>query len=77
LCTCTLWIIGEYSTSEADISAALETVKGAIGPLPLFREDDGAEDGEENGVSTAAPMQARVLTVLSRGRPFNAMFNLR
>lgn len=59
VCTCSLWIIGEYSASEADIAAALDTVKGAIGPLPLFREDDGGGEGEENGTSAPAPAQVR------------------
>ena len=61
VCTCSLWIIGEYSASEADINAAMDTVKAAIGPLPLFRDDDGAADAEENGTSAPAPAQVRVL----------------
>ena len=59
VCTCSLWIIGEYSASEADIAAAIKCVRGAIGPLPLFREDDGTAEGEENGTSAPAPAQAR------------------
>ena len=62
--SCSLWIIGEYSASESDIAAALDTIKGAIGPLPLFREDDGTMEGEENGTSAPAPAQVRMLTIV-------------
>ena len=70
--SCSLWIIGEYSASEADIAAALDTVKGAIGPLPLFREDDGTAEGEENGNTAPAPAQVCCLQTCGPGRGFQA-----
>ncbi len=39
--------------------------QGAIGPLPLFREDDGTAEGEENGTSAPAPAQVRAHTIAS------------
>ena len=39
--------------------------QGAIGPLPLFREDDGTAESEENGTSAPAPAQVRAHTIAS------------
>lgn len=36
VCTCALWIIGEYSASEAEVGQALGTIKQSLGDLPFY-----------------------------------------
>ncbi|DBB17526.1 hypothetical protein WJX82_003794 [Trebouxia sp. C0006] len=48
VCSCTLWIIGEYCDQKDDIYAALETIKSALGPLPFFHDEDEAEKGRDD-----------------------------
>ena len=40
VCTCGLWIIGEYSTGQSDIEAALKV--GRRGVLSWYLTDQGA-----------------------------------
>ncbi|KAK9833410.1 hypothetical protein WJX81_002667 [Elliptochloris bilobata] len=54
VCTCALWIVGEYCTSPDDISAALEVIKASLGPLPFVREDADGEEPGANGTEPAA-----------------------
>lgn len=59
VCSCALWILGEYSSSAADIDAAQEVIKQGLGPLPLLSE--GTEDAaEEDAKKEAAPAPATV-----------------
>ncbi|KAA6416886.1 MAG: coatomer subunit beta-1-like [Trebouxia sp. A1-2] len=48
VCSCTLWILGEYCDQKDDIYAALETIKSALGPLPFFHDEDEAEKGKDD-----------------------------
>merc|ERR1711970_1711607 len=43
VCSCGLWILGEYSNTKEEIESALEVIKESVGPLPFFYndEDDG------------------------------------
>jgi hypothetical protein len=36
VCSTSLWILGEYSTTADDIGGALGVIKSALGPLPLL-----------------------------------------
>jgi coatomer subunit beta len=44
VCSCALWILGEYSASPDEVQATVEVIKQALGPLPLLSARDG-EDG--------------------------------
>ncbi|KAK9813120.1 hypothetical protein WJX72_009365 [[Myrmecia] bisecta] len=50
VCSCALWIIGEFCTKEEDIDMALEVIRSSLGPLPFFKGPE--EEGE------AAPPEA-------------------
>nr|BAC87706.1 coatomer subunit beta [Botryococcus braunii] len=57
VCSCALWIIGEYCTSQADIVAAFEVIKAALGTLPFFRENEGeGEATDQLEEELAAPV---------------------
>lgn len=66
---CALWIISEYCVSQEEVLAAVEMLKGCLGPLPLFREsEDGEEEVQEAEVaSVPAPIQKARPAVLADG----------
>ena len=41
-----LWTLGEFCSAPGDVAAALETVKAALGPLPIVKEDKKAPSGD-------------------------------
>ncbi|QDZ25483.1 subunit beta of coatomer [Chloropicon primus] len=43
VCSCSLWILGEYSNTAEEVMTALEAIKECVGPLPFFHTDE--EDG--------------------------------
>lgn len=49
-----LWILGQYSCSADQVSAALEAVLGAVGPIPFVKEEETSEQGpaEPSGTTT-------------------------
>jgi len=63
VCSCALWIMGEYAASPEQIEAAVEVIKAGLGPLPFFSDADEeenktAEEGvapKETGPSVARP----------------------
>lgn len=36
VCSCALWILGEYSASVEDVEAAVDVIKQSLGPMPLL-----------------------------------------
>eukprot|EP00877_Chromochloris_zofingiensis_P001624 jgi/Chrzof1/11462/Cz05g37150.t1 len=46
VCSCALWVLGEYSKSEVEIRAALDVIQAGLGPLPLLAQPS---DEEANG----------------------------
>ncbi|KAL4452385.1 hypothetical protein ABPG75_008047 [Micractinium tetrahymenae] len=53
VCSCALWIISEYCTRSAEeIAAAVEMIKGCLGPLPLFKEREAGEEEEAEAPSS-------------------------
>lgn len=53
VCSCALWILGEYSTSLEDLKGAMEVIKQALGPLPLLADPE--EDKEEEASTPSSP----------------------
>ncbi|KXZ45907.1 hypothetical protein GPECTOR_49g491 [Gonium pectorale] len=63
--SCALWIMGEYCASTSEITAALATLKEALGPLPFLTEGEA----EEAAAATAAGAVAAPAPVLGSKRP--------
>lgn len=64
VCSCALWIMGEYSASADEIDAAVSTIKQHMGPLPLMGEADAAaENGVEDPKTAAAALSASLPAV--------------
>lgn len=58
VCSCALWIISEYCCRSAEeIGAAVEMIKGCLGPLPLFKERGEEEEEEAEAPSLPIPIQ--------------------
>jgi coatomer subunit beta len=46
---CALWIFGEYCTGADAIEMGIDTIKTAIGPLPIFTSSDEQDEAELHG----------------------------
>ncbi len=71
MCSCALWILGEYSTTVEEIEATVDTIKQSVGPLPLLaKEGDEAEAAGTAAAGSApatAPTGSRRPAVLADG----------
>ncbi|XP_047968803.1 coatomer subunit beta-1-like [Salvia hispanica] len=63
VCSCALWIIGEYSLSLSEVESAISTIKQCLGDLPFFSVSENEEDADS---SKKPPQQASSITVSSR-----------
>ncbi|KAL1532858.1 coatomer subunit beta-1-like [Salvia divinorum] len=62
VCSCALWIIGEYSLSLSEVESAISTIKQCLGDLPFF----SVSENEDAADSSKKPQQASSITVSSR-----------
>ncbi|KAJ4848887.1 hypothetical protein Tsubulata_042586 [Turnera subulata] len=62
VCSCALWIIGEYCLSLSEVESGIATIKQCLGELPFF---SASEEGE-NPDASKKPQQATSVTVSSR-----------
>lgn len=42
VCTTVLWILAEYSREVSDVTAAIDTILGSLGPTPFSKDAGGA-----------------------------------
>ncbi|GMH39677.1 hypothetical protein BSKO_07575 [Bryopsis sp. KO-2023] len=69
VCSCALWILGEFSQSPTEITDGLKVIKEALGPLPLVPPEVSpteGDDGEENETAGKSSTEASVLPTSSR-----------
>ncbi|XVF48191.1 hypothetical protein PTKIN_Ptkin03bG0170700 [Pterospermum kingtungense] len=62
VCSCALWIIGEYCLSLSEVESGIATIKQCLGELPFYSV---SEEGEATDASKKSP-QANSITVSSR-----------
>ena len=62
VCSCALWILGEYCFSIPEVGSGIETIRQCIGDLPFFRAN---EDGEAPNVLKGS-QQVSSITVSTR-----------
>ncbi|XP_022729382.1 coatomer subunit beta-1 [Durio zibethinus] len=62
VCSCALWIIGEYCLSLSEVESGIATIKQCLGELPFYSV---SEEGEVTDASKKTP-QANSITVSSR-----------
>ncbi|CAN4118777.1 unnamed protein product [Withania somnifera] len=62
VCSCALWIIGEYCISLSEVESGIATIKQCLGDLPFY---SASEEGEAND-SSKKPQQINSTTVSSR-----------
>lgn len=62
VCSCALWIIGEYCLSLAEVESGIATIKQCLGELPFYTP---TEEGESQDTSKTS-QQANSMTVSSR-----------
>ncbi|CAL0308605.1 unnamed protein product [Lupinus luteus] len=63
VCSCALWIIGEYCLSLSEVESGIASIKQCLGDLPFYT---AAEEGEGHDASKSAPKQVSSTTVSSR-----------
>ncbi len=39
VCSCALWILGEYSEDVSEIEGAISSIKASLGPLPFLSKE--------------------------------------
>ncbi|XP_028776867.1 coatomer subunit beta-1-like [Neltuma alba] len=64
VCSCALWIIGEYCLSLSEVESGIATIKQCVGDLPFYTLN---EEGEGKDTSKSAPLVS--LTSVSSRRP--------
>lgn len=69
VCSCAMWILGEFSTSKQDIGDALDVVKQAIGPLPLIPAEATPEEGQEDGTGATEENTPAASSIPASSRP--------
>lgn len=63
VCSCALWIIGEYCQSLSEVENGIATIKQCLGELPFFSV---SEEGEDTDSSKKVQQQANSTTISSR-----------
>ncbi|KAB8114405.1 hypothetical protein EE612_053800 [Oryza sativa] len=63
VCSCALWILGEYSLSLSEVESAISTIKQCLGDLPFYTV---SEEGESTDASKPAQPVVNSVTVSSR-----------
>ncbi|XP_015894017.3 coatomer subunit beta-1 [Ziziphus jujuba] len=64
VCSCALWIIGEYCLSLSEVESGIATIKQCLGDLPFFTATEEGE-GQESS-KTSNPVTVSSTTVSSR-----------
>ncbi|KAL2465006.1 Coatomer subunit beta-1 [Abeliophyllum distichum] len=62
VCSCSLWIIGEYCLSLSEVESGISTIKQCLGDLPFF----SVSEEEEAADSTKKPLLTNSTTISSR-----------
>ncbi|XP_009781478.1 coatomer subunit beta-1 [Nicotiana sylvestris] len=65
VCSCALWIIGEYCLSLSEVESGIATIKQCLGDLPFYSV---SEESEATDSSKKTP-QANSITTVSSRRP--------
>ncbi|XP_044471666.1 coatomer subunit beta-1-like [Mangifera indica] len=63
VCTCALWIIGEYCQSLSEVESGIASIKQCLGDLPFFSI---SEEGEDIDNTAKKAPQANSITVSSK-----------
>ncbi|ERN11735.1 hypothetical protein AMTRI_Chr03g45050 [Amborella trichopoda] len=67
VCSCALWIIGEYCLSLSEVESAISTIKQCLGDLPFYTATEEGEGGvDSKGSNANRTQQATSITVSSR-----------
>ncbi|RYR41015.1 hypothetical protein Ahy_A09g046749 isoform A [Arachis hypogaea] len=63
VCSCALWIIGEYCLSLSEVESGIATIKQCLGDLPFYTVSEEGEGGQDASRTT---QQVNSTTVSSR-----------
>ncbi|KAF6152121.1 hypothetical protein GIB67_031443 [Kingdonia uniflora] len=66
VCSCALWIIGEYCLSLSEVESGIETIKQCLGELPFFTI---TEEGESGDMSSKPSQQLSSSVTVSSRKP--------
>ncbi|CAM6088738.1 unnamed protein product [Calypogeia fissa] len=72
VCTCALWIIGEYCLSLAEVEGGISTIQQSLGDLPFFTVAEEGESTEQAGgksSTTQGPAHPPAVSSASSKRP--------
>ncbi|CAN6458868.1 unnamed protein product [Victoria cruziana] len=66
VCSCALWIIGEYCLSTSEVENGISTIKQCLGDLPFFSIAEEGENAGSQGAASSKPQHPTSVTVSSR-----------
>ncbi|EFJ07199.1 hypothetical protein SELMODRAFT_448563 [Selaginella moellendorffii] len=69
VCSCALWIIGEYCQSLPEIESAISTIKECLGDLPFFTVAEDGEAADQSSASKAPAPTSKQTTSVGSKRP--------
>ncbi|CAI9097606.1 OLC1v1034077C1 [Oldenlandia corymbosa var. corymbosa] len=69
VCSCALWIIGEYCLSLSEVESGLATIKQCLGDLPFFSvsEEEGTDSSKKSQQVTSITVSSRRPAILADG----------
>ncbi|KAK4487945.1 hypothetical protein RD792_003689 [Penstemon davidsonii] len=70
VCSCALWIIGEYCLSLSEVESGIATIKQCLGDLPFFsvsEEEEGSDSSKKSQQATSITVSSRRPAILADG----------
>ncbi|KAG6416141.1 hypothetical protein SASPL_123565 [Salvia splendens] len=70
VCSCALWIIGEYCLSLSEVESGIANIKQCLGELPFFtvsETEEAADSSKKTQQATAITVSSRRPTILADG----------
>ncbi|CAI9754509.1 unnamed protein product [Fraxinus pennsylvanica] len=70
VCSCSLWIIGEYCLSLSEVESGISTIKQCLGDLPFFsvsEEEEAADSTKKTQLTNSTTISSRRPAILADG----------
>ncbi|XP_022750370.1 coatomer subunit beta-1-like [Durio zibethinus] len=70
VCSCALWIIGEYCLSRSEVESGIATIKQCLGELPFYsvsEEEEATDSSKKNLLANSITVSSRRPAILADG----------
>ena len=69
VCSCALWILGEFSETSAEVEEALNCIKESLGELPLVSEKENTDAADDDTEKASQKTATVAKTMATSSRP--------